>query len=106
MEVKIEMRLLITDEDIEDIIDMAGYGIAYWAQEANIEDKVYVIIDEDEKEYRLAYDDIAKGISLYIKNGNKPYNIVSDSEIDTCQIDAVVADMIIQYACFEELIYG
>lgn len=47
----------------------------------------------------------------------KPYNILVDAEdsvgcskgvyeLDCCMVDATVADMIIQYAIFDDIIYG
>lgn len=107
MKLKIKMELNIRDEDIEDIIDAASFGIDYWAQRAVVDDenKLYTITDEDDQVYELRHVDIVRGVKMYIENGNKPYNIIFDGEIDTCQIDAVVADMIIQYACFGEIVY-
>lgn len=103
---KVEMELIITEEDIEEIIDMAGYGIGYWAIKAVVGDDYYEITDEENKKHKLSYKDIINGVKMYIKNGNKPYNIIDDNAIAAENIDSVVADMIIQYACFGELIYG
>ena len=112
MLIKIEIELNVTKEDIEEIIEMAGYGIAYWADEAIVKDDGYVIHEEeDDKWHELGYEDILKGIELYIKNGNVPYGILSQdiiSEkmiINTGNVDSDVADMIIQYACFGEIEY-
>ena len=110
MKIKIEIELNVTKEDIEDIIDMAGYGIAYWADEAIVKDDGYVIHEEeDDKWHELSYEDILKGVELYIKNGR--CNILSQDVInekmiiDTGDIDSDIADMIIQYACFGEIEY-
>lgn len=105
---EVKQMLTITDEDIGDIIDTAGYGIGYWAKSAVVDDEngLYIITDEDDQVYELRYVDIVRGVKMYIENGNKPYNIIYENGVDTCNIDSVVADMIIQYACFGEIIYG
>ena len=52
-----------------------------------------------------------------LENEGKPYNILVDAEdsagcikgvyeLDCCMVDATVADMIIQYAIFDDIIYG
>ena len=113
MLVKVNLELKVTEDDMECIIDMAGYGIAGWCSKAAAKESGYDVYEDDEsKWHRLGYDDILKGIQLYIENGNQPYNIMfiddetGESCIDSGQVDAEVADSIIQYACFGEIIYG
>ena len=59
---------------------------------------------------RETNDDICRGINQYITNGNIPYNIMefdgNNINLDTAMVDSVVADMIIQYACFGKIIYA
>ena len=54
---------------------------------------------------------------LHPEEEEKPYNILVDAEdsvgcskgvyeLDCCMVDATVADMIIQYAIFDDVIYG
>jgi len=52
---------------------------------------------------------------MYLNDPNKPYEIVDVSDnnghagkhyIETCNVDATVADMIIQYALFNEIVFG
>lgn len=109
--IKIKMELVITEEDIEDIIDTAGYGIGYWAKRAIVGDDYYEVVDEDGVCHKLTYGDICKGINRwYITDGNIPYDIMefngNNIGLDTGMIDSEMADMIIQYACFGEIIYG
>lgn len=106
MEFTIEMKIAVSEETIEDIIEMAGYGISYWARRGIVDDNIYTVVDEYGSKFELTYDDIVNGIKLYVENGNEPYNILDGNEIDSAEIDAEVADMIIQYACFGEIIYG
>ena len=104
------MELVVTEEDIDEIIDMAGYGIGYWAERAIVGDDYYKVVDEDGVCHTLTYGDICEGINQYITDGNIPYDIVEFNGynmcLDTGMIDSYIADMIIQYACFGEVIYG
>ena len=108
----IETKINITEEDIECIIEMAGYGIGYWCSEAAEREDGYDVYDvEEEKWYYLDYEDILEGIKMYIENGNHPYSIVNNDDLLGCSIaseniDAEVADMIIQYCCFGQIIYA
>lgn len=105
---KVKMDLVVTKEDIEDIIDTAGYGIGYWAHKAVVGKDTYTITD-DEGTYVLTYKDIVRGIKFYIDDNNSQ-NIVEYRDgnmvVGSCYIDSEIADMIIQYACFGEIIYG
>lgn len=107
MKLKVEVELNVTKEDIEDIIDMAGYGIYGWCSAVRVGDDYYKVYeDEENKWHKLSHEDILKGIKMYIENGNHPYNILDgDGGIDTGNVDAEVADTIIQYCCFGEIVY-
>lgn len=120
--------LTISQDAIDCIIEMAGYGISYWAVSATqlTEARTYTVIDsDDQKEYVLSYEKIVesfwdlanfakqiKGASLasYVRK----YIIAAmadglrngGSDIEAGHIDAEAADMIIQYACFGEIVYG
>lgn len=104
------LNLNITQEQIDEIIDTVGYGIGYWAERAIIGSGYYAVVDEDGVYYKLTYGDICRGINQYITNGNMPYNIMefdgNNINLNTTMVDSVVADMIIQYACFGEIIYA
>ena len=60
---------------------------------------------------------LSSGVKQYLEDEDKPYNILVDAEdsvgcskgvyeLDCCMVDATVADMIIQYAIFDDVIYG
>lgn len=123
---EVKLQLSITDEDIDDI--MAGAlegGINYWCDEAKVNGKylgeyaseqisrggeLKLHDMENGKEYLLTREALIEGIVMYLQNPH-PYDIIDGGDrafiqIDTCQCDAVVCDMIIQYAIFGEVIYG
>ena len=57
----------------------------------------------------LDKEKLIKGIKLYVSNSSTNI-LVQDRKqgliIDTCQVDAEVADCIIQYALFDEIVFG
>jgi hypothetical protein len=118
----------ITDENVQDIIDTAAYGgITYWAIEPSQtdfadapEDAVATIKDgEDGKVYYLTAEQIRKAYRALLKNeprlvGPEVHGYIKDSwtdrtpedGIDAGHIDADAADVIVQVACFGEIVYG
>lgn len=124
--VNVNMEIQVTNEDIDDI--MAGAlegGITYWCGEAEVVGDylgeyaseqisrggkllLHDIEDEDEI-HELTKEKFLNGIRLYLQNPH-PYDITEGTKdgykLDTCMADAVVCDMIVQYALFEDVIYG
>ena len=117
MRLKVEIDIRVNHAAIVEIMQTAfGGGINYWATEVKgVDLNTFAyglgeidITDEDGLTYSITVDDVYKGIEMYIEKGNYPYDIIDyyEREIDMCQIDADVADMIIQYACYGNVIYG
>lgn len=65
-------------------------------------------IEEDET-YTLDKNKLLNGLMMYLEKPN-PYCVLEEIDnklrIDTCNADATVCDMIIQYALFDDVIYG
>lgn len=121
----IEIRVVVNDEDIDDI--MAGAlegGINYWCDEAKVignylgeyaseqisRDGQLKLHDfEEEEDYILDKEKFLKGLKMYLENPH-PYNILEEIDngfmVDVCNADATVCDMIVQYALFDDVIYG
>lgn len=82
------------------------------------EGKTITLIDEEENErHELTLEKLLTGIKMYLEDKQRPYNILADDlnsvgysrgtyELDCCMVDANVADMIIQYAVFGEVVFG
>ena len=126
--VKAEIMIAVTDEDIDDIMCSAlEGGITYWADAANVVGKflgeyaseqisrggklkIHTIepFDEDETEwYVLNEDKLLKGIKMAIEDGYRAdYGWYDGGKLDCGQIDAEVADVIVQLGLFGEVIYG
>lgn len=120
--VEVKYDVIVTMQDVDDIMSTAlGGGINYWCKRAEVvgeylgeyaSDQIsrggtLILHDsEGEDKYELTLDKLLKGIQMYVANPNAPYKIVYNSELDTCQVDATVADMIIQFALFGVIVYG
>ncbi len=135
MEITIKKTFNITDEQLDEIMCTAlEGGITYWCDEAKVvgdylgeyaheqiaRGRQLILSDSEEgKTYELNKEKLLKGLELYLTNGGDAEiasrEIVDTAEvaaatyeytIDTCEVDAVVADEIVQYALFGDVIYG
>ncbi len=122
---KLELEVVVTQEDIDDI--MAGAlegGINYWCGEAEVVGNylgeyaseqisrggqlILHDIEEDET-YTLDREKFMKGLKMYFEKPH-PYDILEEIDnklrIDTCNADGTVCDTIIQYALFDDIVFG
>lgn len=122
---KVEMEIVVTQEDIDDI--MCGAlegGINYWCDEASVigdylgeygseqisrggQLKLYDF--EEGKYHVLTKEKFMEGLKLYFQKPTS-CNILEQIDgklrLDCCNADALVCDAIIQYALFGDVIYG
>lgn len=120
--VKVEQEITVTQEDIDDIMCSAlEGGITYWACKAEVVGdylgeyaseqisrggtlKLYDA--EDGSVYELTLEKLLNGIGkAYDGNWFMEYGWCDGAKIDHCQIDAEVADAIVQLALFNELVF-
>ena len=109
----------LNQDDFECIIEMAGYGIGYWASAARIKSSgcggfyvgYDVTEDETEKVFKLDRLAVEKAVAELFQK--RPLNAAFMQGIDTLirqddasDVDANSADAIVQWACFGEVIYG
>ena len=121
--VEVKRNVAITQEDIDDIMVCAlEGGINYWASKAEVVGEylgeyaseqisrggTLKLYDAEEDEvYELTREKFLNGIMLAIQhNYYAEYDWCNGNEIDTCQVDAEVADTIIQLALFGDVIFG
>ena len=113
--VKTEPEINVTQEDVDDIVATAlEGGINYWCRKAEV-------VGDYLGEY--ASEQISRGgtLKLYDSEEDEVYELTRDKlyegvnsvgcstgeyGLDCCMVDAVVADMIIQYAVMGEIVYG
>lgn len=74
------------------------------AYEVLISGHAIILYDEqdDDKRYELYWEDLMKGLRLFEENQNSSIH----QSLEDGSFDAIDADMIIQYAIFDEVIYG
>ena len=121
--IRVDYAIKVTSENIDDIMATAlEGGITYWCCKAEVvgeylgeyaseqisrggELKLYDA--EDDEVYTLTQEKLLYGIKLAIENRYyNEYDWYNANELDCCQIDAMVADAIIQCALFDDVIYG
>lgn len=117
------MEINVTQEDIDDIMCSAlEGGINYWCRKAEVVGdylgeyaseqisrggalKLYDAEEDDV--YELNLDKLINGITKAISESYfESYNWYVAGKLDTCYVDAEVADIIIQFALFDNIIYG
>ena len=120
-----EFKVRITDDDIDDIMVSAlEGGIVYWCYRAETVGKpqgkyasdqisrggtLRLYDREDENVYELTKEKLVKGIAMYLENPTQSDVLeVIDHELrlDTSYVDADVSDCMVQYALFDDIIYG
>ena len=122
--IKIEREIVVTDQDIDDIMVSAlEGGVTYWCGECEVVGGEYLgeyasdqisrggtlrFYDiEDEAEYwDLDIQKFMYGLEQYIREEEDSYEIFDGAGIDPGQIDACIADAIIQYGLFGQIIFG
>lgn len=116
-------EIKVTQEDIDDIMCSAlEGGINYWCCKAEVvgdylgeyaseqisRGGTLLLHDAEEDEvYELTLEKLLDGIGqAYEGNWFEDYGWCDGNVIDTCQVDAEVADCIVQLALFNELVFG
>ena len=112
---------VVSGEDIDDIISAAlDGGITYWCGRAEVVGeylgeyaseqisrggtlKLYDI--EDGSVSELTLDKFLNGLRLWIEN-ERAFELTRAGQLDVGQIDAPAADTILQYALFNDVIFG
>ena len=110
----IKIPINITDENLEDILETAFISTSYWLYWGCIKKcgkgkfNYTLLVPEDDtdtefKKYTLTKNKLLKGVREYI---SKYGCNIEDGELDTCSIDGWGCDIILQYALFNEVVFG
>ena len=115
------INFVVSDEDIDDIMSAAlDGGITYWCCKAEVIGeylgeyaseqisrggtlKLYDV--EDGTVSELTLDKFLNGLRLWIEN-ERTFELTNAGRLDVGQIDALAADTIIQYALFNDVVFG
>ena len=122
---KIEFEVVVTNEDIDDIMCSAlEGGITYWCCNAEVigeylgeygseqisrGGKLRLYDSEEDKAYELTRGKFMKGLKMYFAKQIAGGFLDSTGHglcLDPGYADAFTADAIIQYALFDDVIYG
>lgn len=121
--VEINKKYTVTPQDIDDIMATAlEGGINYWCRKAKVvgeylgecaSDQIsrggsLILYDaESNDHWELNLEKLLCGIQKAIEdNWFDDYDWYVDGELDCCQIDAEVADTIVQLALFDDIVFG
>lgn len=121
--IEITKRIEVTEEDIDDIMcsalegginywcckaEVIGSYLGEWAHEQIARGGSLNLHDAEEDEvYELTIEKFLKGVQLAVEgNYYADYDWCNGKAIDTCNVDASVADVIIQLALFDDVIFG
>lgn len=123
--VQVVLQIVVTQEDIDDIMVSAlEGGINYWCGKTEVDGKYLgeyaseqisrggTLILHDTEEGRkelLTKEKLLQGIKMYAEQPNSSdiFEVIDhELHIDCGMVDAEVADAIIQYAIFAEIFYG
>ena len=111
----------ISGQDIDDIMSAAlDGGITYWCAKAEVVEEYLgeyasdqisrggslLLYDiEDGNSFELTLEKFLNGLQLWVEN-IRSFSLAFDGRLDMDEIDADVADAIVQYALFNEIVYG
>lgn len=108
-----------TAQDWDDLMDTAGYGIAYWATRAVVADDSYTVTDGEDGGTHvvtplsaldallaIAYGDPAPTGDYLRRMAVAAIEAEPGASVDLGEVDADLADCIVQVAIFGELVYG
>lgn len=124
VQLELLINLEITGRDIDDIMATAlEGGITYWCTRVKVKGEylgeyaseqisrggtLEIYDSEGEAVYELTSENFTRGLEKYLKNPTYETLYFEDGKykVDVGSIDACAADSIIQYALFDEIIYG
>lgn len=118
----IQSEIVVSDEMIETIIEMGGYGIAYWAWSLDVDyttRSVHITdgyeTDPSTGELRVfvaTFEEIAQALAV-VASSKSPvaywlseYAMAALQQDDPGHIDSQLADVVLQLAAIGEVIYG
>lgn len=110
--IKIEFIIHITNEEIDEIMEIAKDGAAHWCDSIEKPDNgpfQYIVHNRfGDRPHHLTYDLISVAVQDYLENpteGDFLEFVDHTLKIDMSYIDNEIADTILQYAVFGHVVY-
>lgn len=124
--VRVDVNVDVSDEEILDMIDTAGYGIKYWCERGKIDTNTrqYIVTPDAEarqdpamcKDFIINFDDIVKVLVEFATGQHKigyPREYAQKwlatkvrHGYDSGDLDADIMDCVIQQCAFGEIVFG
>lgn len=124
--VSVEISVDVSDEEITDMIDIAGYGIGYWCERGVVNENTrqYVVTPDEEarqdpamsKDFIINFDDIVR---VLVEIGTGKHDVGYPREYaqgwlaekvksgeDSGNLDSTIMDCVIQVCAFGEVVFG
>ena len=107
-----QIKFTLTKKNYDQIIDMAGYGIAYWAAYMESTDNgCHFTEDRTGKKFFITFEDMEKAVlGIHVASPLNDYHTRAIAGLvnDGCagDVGSDIADAIVQWACFGKVIYG
>lgn len=123
-EIEITRKVKVSDQDIDDIMACAlEGGITYWCCKCEVYGGKYlgeyasdqisrggtlIFFDaESDDQWSMNKGDFINGLKQYLSESPDAGDILNpDGTLDLCDADADVADCVVQYALFKEIVFG
>lgn len=109
----LNVRHELDDEWMDCLIEMAGYGMGYWAHRAEESDPdrytVWWLDDDTEKRKTVRRGALARAVQKILTQPmvNEHYHRQMNAAVyDAGEIDSDLADIVVQVALFGEVVYG
>lgn len=112
MDIILDVPIKVTDKDLSGILTTAFTGgIGYWCRRYDRHAKFsFTLYDvETDDTWDFDKDDLIRGIKQYIMNSNDWSILYTDYDgihLEAGEIDAGIADEIIQYACMGRVVFA
>lgn len=117
-----KFEIVLTDGDIDDIMATAlDSGISYWCYKAEVVGGVYhgewasdeisrggrlrLYDNESDDKWILTKMKFVRGFTRWIECG-WGRDAICDGQVDCGMIDAIAADQIVQFALFNDIVFG
>lgn len=121
--IKPKITIRLTQDDIDDIVCCAlEGGCTYWCNRVDVVGGKYLgewaheqisrggklrFRDcETDQKWVLTLPKLLKGIRMWVEQGHDEWGVVDGYMIDTCMVDADIADQIIQLSLFNDVVFG
>lgn len=116
----------VTDEEVTDMIDTAGYGIGYWAERAVVDEvkRQYTVTPDEEarrdpamaKDFIINFDDVVRVLVEFATGQHElgyPREYAQKWLADKVKhgdgagnLDSTIMDCVIQQCAFGEIVFG